>query len=274
MSDTFVALIPKKEHMNNLKTYLITGGSSGIGLDIAEKLASEGKQVVTVSRERQKINRALKEKPHLKEKVDFLTGDVSDAQSINSIKEYLEKEYGVLHGLINSAGVISVGTLETLSAEEWQRMLDVNLTGPFLMTKTLLPLLKKANGASVINISSIAGLRPGTSIGYSVSKAGLDMLTRFLTANLGPYKIRVNSINPGLVRTNLHFDNNLFDNREDYEKMVEGARARHPVGRIGEPGDISSIVKFLLSEEASWISGSIIPVDGGVTQENGFLPEK
>jgi NAD(P)-dependent dehydrogenase (short-subunit alcohol dehydrogenase family) len=187
---------------------------------------------------------------------------------------YLNDKYGVLHGLINSAGVISLGTLETLSAEDWQKMLDVNLTGPFLVAKTMLPLLKKANGASVINISSIAGLRPGTSLGYSVSKAGLDMLTRFLVADLGPYNIWVNSINPGLVKTNLHFDNQIFDNSEDYEKMVEGARIRHPLKRVGEPEYIANTVAFLLSDEASWISGAIVPVAGGVTEENNFLPFK
>ncbi|MFW6352578.1 MAG: SDR family oxidoreductase, partial [Bacteroidota bacterium] len=100
------------------------------------------------------------------------------------------------------------------------------------------------------------------------------MLTRFLVADLGPYNIRVNSINPGLVRTNLHFDNNLVNNQEDYEKMVENARVRHPLKRIGEPEDIANMVKFLLSDEASWISGSIVPLAGGVTEENSFLPPK
>ncbi|MFO8000405.1 MAG: SDR family oxidoreductase [Marinilabilia sp.] len=260
--------------MQTKKTYLITGGSSGIGLAIGEKLTSQGHQVVSVSRNKRKIERALEEKPHLKNKVDFITGDVSTTDDIKAIYKHINEHYGILHGLVNSAGVISVGTLETLEAGDWQKMLDVNLTGPFLVTKTLLPLLKKANGAAIVNISSIAGLRPGTSIGYSVSKAGLDMFTRFLTADLGPYKIRVNSVNPGLVRTPLHFDNQLVDNREDYENMVEKARVRHPVGRVGETKDIAGIVSYLLSDEASWISGSIIPVDGGVTEENNLIPPK
>ena len=260
--------------MKDKKVILITGGSSGIGLSIAEKLIAQNHQVISVSRNQEKIERALNEKPLLKDKVDFITGDVSNQKSIDHLFSYIQKQYGVLHGLINSAGVIGIGTLETLSTSDWQQMLDVNLTGPFLMAKTLLPLLKKARGASVINISSIAGLRPGTSIGYSVSKAGLDMLTRFLVADLGPYNIRVNSINPGLVKTHLHFDNNIFSNQEDYNKMLEGARVRHPLKKVGEPEDISNMVKFLLSEEASWISGAIIPLAGGVTEENGFLPPK
>lgn len=258
----------------NPKVYLITGGSSGIGLDIAEKLIAQNHQLISVSRHQEKITRALSEKPHLKDKVDFVTGDVASQDSINQLYSHINEKYGVLHGIVHSAGVIHLGTLETLSSSDWQKMLDVNLTGPFLMTKTMLPLLKKANGASIINISSIAGLRPGTSIGYSVSKAGLDMLTRFLVADLGPYNIRVNSINPGLVKTHLHFDNDIFTNQEDYDKMVEGARVRHPLKKVGEPADIANMVRFLLSEEASWISGAIIPVAGGVTEENGFLPPK
>ncbi|WP_010664164.1 SDR family NAD(P)-dependent oxidoreductase [Marinilabilia salmonicolor] len=260
--------------MDNKKVILITGGSSGIGLSIAEKLTGQNYKVISVSRNQEKIERAVKEKPQLKNKVDFIPGDVSSQESIGKLFSYIQNQYGVLHGLINSAGIISIGTLETLSPADWQMMLNVNLTGPFLMAKTMLPLLKKANGASVINISSIAGLRPGTSIGYSVSKAGLDMLTRFLVADLGPYNIRVNSINPGLVKTHLHFDNNIFTSREDYDKMIEGARVRHPLKRVGEPVDIANMVNFLISDEASWISGAIIPLAGGVTEENGFLPPK
>jgi len=260
--------------MKNTKIYLVTGGSSGIGLAIAEKLASDGAKVISVSRNSKKIERALGEKPHLRGKVDFITGDVSNQQEIDKLAKYIHDEYGVLHGLVNSAGIISVGTLETLDPSDWQKMLDVNLTGPFLVTKTILPLLKKANGAAIVNISSIAGMRPGTSIGYSVSKAGLDMFTRFLTADLGPYKIRVNSVNPGLVRTHLHFDNQLVNNQDDYETMIENARVRHPVGRIGETSDIANMVAYLLSDEASWMSGTIIPLDGGVTEENNLMPPK
>lgn len=260
--------------MKEQKTYLVTGGSSGIGLGIAEMLSSKNNLVISVSRSQEKIDRTLKENPSLEQKIDFITGDVALQSDIDKIYRYVAKKYGVLHGLINSAGIISVGTLETLSKAEWQQMLDVNLTGPFMVTKTLLPLLKNAQGASVINISSIAGLRPGYSIGYSVSKAGLDMLTRFLTDDLAPYKIRVNSINPGLIRTNLQLDNDLYKSREEYEKMVENARERYPLKRIGEPEDISNLVDFLLSEKGSWISGNIIPVAGGITETNSFLPKK
>ena len=256
------------------KVFLISGGSSGIGLAIVAGLAAEGHQVISLSRSREKIERGLKQYPDLENKVDFITGDISSEQDAENVRKHVAEKYGVLHGLVNNAGVLTKGTMETISVEDWKFTLDVNLTGPYIITKALLPLLKKAGSASVVNISSVAGLKPGTSVAYSVSKAGMDMLTRFLAGDLGPYKIRVNSVNPGLVRTNIHLDNKVVADRESYDAMLDKARPRYPLGEIGEPEDIANMVMFLLSDDAAWISGSIIPVDGGVMVENDLIPPK
>ncbi len=256
------------------KVFLISGGSSGIGLSIASRLQKEGHQVVSLSRSPEKVERALREMPDLKGKVDFINGDISDPGDAERIFKELEKRYGRLDGLVNNAGVLTKGTMETISVEDWKFTLDVNLTGPYILTKALLPLLKKAGSASVVNISSVAGLKPGTSVAYSVSKAGLDMLTRFLAGDLGPYNIRVNSVNPGLVRTHIHLDNKVVEDRGAYEAMLQKAEPRYPIGRIGQPEDISSLVHFLLSDESSWITGSIITADGGVMVENDLIPPK
>lgn len=258
----------------NDKNVLITGGSSGIGLAIAGELVQKNYRVISLSRSLQKIERAWQERPDLKEKVDFITGDVSDQAQLEKVKGYIWEKYGVLHGLVNNAGVLTKGTMETISIDDWKFTLDINLTGPYLLTKTLLPMLKEANGASIVNISSVAGLKPGTSVAYSVSKAGLDMLTRFLAGDLGPYKIRVNSVNPGLVRTHIHLDNKVVADKEAYEVMLDKARPRYPLGEIGEPADIAAMVSFLLSDESKWITGSIITVDGGVMVENDLIPPK
>ncbi len=258
----------------NDKNVLITGGSSGIGLAIAGELVQKNYRVISLSRSLQKIERAWQERPDLKEKVDFITGDVSDRAQAKKVQAYIKEQYGVLHGLVNNAGVLTKGTMETISIDDWKFTLDINLTGPYLLTKTLLPLLKEANGASIVNISSVAGLKPGTSVAYSVSKAGLDMLTRFLAGDLGPYKIRVNSVNPGLVRTHIHLDNKVVADKEAYEAMLDKARPRYPLGEIGEPADIAAMVSFLLSDESKWITGSIITVDGGVMVENDLIPPK
>ncbi len=256
------------------KNYLVSGGSSGIGLSIAARLIERGSQVISLSRSEEKIGRAKQERPEIADKVDFITGDISKPGDVEKIVTYVEEKYGVLHGLVNNAGVLTKGTIETISLEDWQFTLDVNLTGPYILTKALLPFLRKAEGASVVNISSVAGLKPGTSVAYSVSKAGLDMLTRFLAGDLGPYDIRVNSVNPGLVRTHIHLDNRVIEDREAYEAMLEKARPRYPLGKIGMPEDISSAVTFLLSDEAKWITGSILTVDGGVMVENDLIPPK
>lgn len=256
------------------KNVLITGGSSGIGLAIAGELQKKGYRVISLSRSKDKIERAWKERPDLRDRVEFITGDVSEQLQVEKVRAHIEEKYGMLHGLVNNAGVLTRGTIETISLDDWRFTLDINLTGPYMLTKTLLPLLKRANGASIVNISSVAALKPGTSVGYSVAKAGLDMLTRFLAGDLGPYKIRVNSVNPGLVRTHIHLDNNVVADKEAYEAMLDKARPRYPLGEIGEPGDIANMVSFLLSEEAKWVTGSIITVDGGVMVENDLIPPK
>lgn len=256
------------------KVYLVSGGSSGIGLQILRDITDQGNIAISLSRNKEKVERALKQFPDLEGRADFILGDISNTTDAEKILNYLESRYGSLNGLVNNAGVLTKGTIETVSTDDWKFTLDVNLTGPYILTKALLPLLKNAGGASIVNISSVAGLKPGTGIAYSVSKAGLDMLTRFLAGDLGPYNIRVNSVNPGLVRTNIHLDNKIFDDRDSYEKMLGKASPRYPLGRIGEADDISSMVLFLLSEQASWITGSIIPIDGGVMVENDLIPPK
>ncbi|MDR4988278.1 MAG: SDR family oxidoreductase [Bacteroidales bacterium] len=256
------------------KTVLVTGGSSGIGLAVAALLTDHGYQVVSLSRSAEKIARARKEHPEITNRIDFISGDISKPGDAARILHYLDKNYGVLHGLVNNAGVLTKGSLETISLEDWQYTLNVNLNGPFILTKALLPLLRKANGASVVNISSVAGLKPGTSLPYSVSKAGLDMFTRFLAGDLGTYGIRVNSVNPGLVRTNIHLDNQIVASDQEYETMLEKSRPRYPLGRIGNAHDVAAMVCFLISEEAGWVTGSIITVDGGVMVENDLIPPK
>jgi NAD(P)-dependent dehydrogenase (short-subunit alcohol dehydrogenase family) len=257
------------------KVVLITGGSSGIGLAIADKLIQKtGWTILSLSRSEEKIDRARKEFPDLCEKMTFITGDVSNNTDCESLADRISKQYGALHGLVNNAGVVTWGGMEKISPDEWDKILRINLTGPFLLTKALLPLLKMAEGASVVNISSIASKQPGTSVAYSVSKAGLDMLTEYLAGDLGPYKIRVNAINPGLVKTNLHLDNKVFTDKQVYLDMLGRAKDRYPIGRIGRPEDIANLTAFLLSEEASWITGATIKADGGNTLFNELIPPK
>jgi NAD(P)-dependent dehydrogenase (short-subunit alcohol dehydrogenase family) len=216
----------------------------------------------------------LESKPSLRDQIEFITGDVSSESDCERVRTYVEEKYGVLHGLINNAGILTKGGMEAISYDQWKNNLDINLNAPYLLSKTLLPLLKEANGASIINISSIASLKPGSSVAYSVSKAGLDMLTEFMAGDLGPYGIRVNSINPGLVKTNIHLDNKIVEDDNAYQAMLEKSVTRYPVGRIGQPEDIASLALFLLSDDSSFITGAIIKADGGANIYNDLIPPK
>lgn len=261
--------------MADKQIFLTTGGSSGIGLSCILKLSEDkNNQVISFSRSGEKIKRALKEMGEKPANVEFLNGDVSNEKDCDSLVTYLDKHFGKLHGLVNGAGVITKGGIEMISYDQWKYNLDVNLNGPYLLTQKMLPLLKKAEGASVVNISSVAAMRPGTSVAYSVSKAGLDMLTEFLAGDLAPYKIRVNSVNPGLVKTNIHLDNQIFKTEKAYEEMTEKAKERYPLERIGTSEEVADLILYLLSPKASWITGSIFKIDGGSLIFNELLPPK
>jgi len=258
-----------------MKNILITGGSSGIGLAIAELLIKEGGyRVISLSRSQEKISRALSEKPTLKDKIDFVSGDVSKPEDCQRVFEFIEKKYKMLHGLVNNAGMLTAGGILDIDYTLWKKNLDINLNAPYLLTQTLIPLLKASANASIVNISSIASRSPGRSISYSVSKAGLDMLTEFLAGELGPYNIRVNAVNPGLVETNLHLDSKVISNTNEYKKMLEKSIIKYPIGLIGKPEDIAQMVHFLLSDKSLWVTGSILRIDGGTSVFNDILPRK
>lgn len=254
------------------KTYVVTGGTSGIGLAVVTELIKEGHRVISLSRSQTKIDGARALSPSIHDGVDFLLGDAANSADIEKLFRFIEDNYGVVHGLVNNAATLNRGTLETTPVADWERVMQVNLNGPFMMTRAMLPLMKCAEGASVVNISSVASIKPGTSLAYSVSKAGLDMFTKYLAGELGHYGIRVNAVNPGLIRTNLHYDNQIVADKAAYDAMVDKALNRYPLGKVGEPADIAGMVLYLLSEKARWITGSIITVDGGLLNENTLRP--
>ncbi|HSV88906.1 MAG TPA: SDR family oxidoreductase [Bacteroidales bacterium] len=258
-----------------MKNILITGGSSGIGLAIARQLANEGGwNIVSISRSPDKVKSAIARYPVLKDSVEFINGNVGSPDECGPIAKYLFDKYKVLHGLVNNAGMLTSGGIHDINYETWRSNLQVNLDAPYVLTQQLLPMLKAAQQASVINISSIASETPGRSIAYSVSKAGLDMLTKFLAGELGPFKIRVNGISPGLVETSLHLDSKVITSEANYREMLLKSSEKYPIGRIGQPEDIAHLASFLLSEKSLWITGVIVKIDGGTSVFNEILPKK
>ncbi|MGH7163471.1 MAG: SDR family NAD(P)-dependent oxidoreductase, partial [Planctomycetota bacterium] len=238
------------------KTVLVTGGSSGIGKEIATRFRTAGARVAIMGRRAgllAEVARAIGALP--------LPGDVrsrADAQA--AVKECVE-QLGGLTTLVNNAGVIGSGTTADTPPEEWERLLDTNLLGTVHMSRAALPYLRRGEGASLLNLSSVAGSRPYAAVtAYCVSKAAVEMFTRCLALELAPEKVRVNAIAPGVVATNLHTVTNAVP---DYPAFLDRSKETHPLGFVGEPGDVAALALFLSSDAARWITGGVFPLDGG-----------
>ncbi len=246
------------------KIVLITGGTSGIGYGTVEYLLENGNyDIIVVSRKQESIDSAVLKLGSNSKNVKFLIGDVSKEADCKKIYNKIEKEYHKLDGLVNCAGIIKLGGIEEQTLEEWNHSININLTGIFLLTKTLLPLLKKGTNTSVVNISSMSSERAGGSIAYCASKAGVDMLTKYMGQELGKYNIRVNSVNPAAVYTNIYVASGDYT-QEDYDKWSEDKKKLYPLGRIGyAKQDIAPTIEFLLSDKSLWTTGAIYLVDGG-----------
>lgn len=246
------------------KIILVTGGASGIGLGIIEYLLSTKNYiVVSMSKGIKHINEA-KEKIGA-EQVIFLQGDVTDENDCKMVYEIINEKYGRLDGIVNAAGIVRRGGIEEQTLEEWNISLKTNLTSIFLIVKCLLPLLKKGCNSSIINISSISSKIPSGSISYATSKAGVDMLTKYLAKDLAKYNIRVNAINPGTIYSNIDISAGSFTIQE-YNARLEAKKENYPLKRLGKAKeDIGPMVELLLSDKSLWTTGASFFIDGGIS---------
>ena len=238
------------------KVALVTGGSRGIGFAIAKILSDNGASVVITSKDSEKIKQA-------EAKISNSFGITCDIKKKNEVQNVLDqtiKKFGKLDILVNNAGIFpKIKLLHEIEEEEWNEVLDVNLTGQFRFTKEAIPHLQKTSGC-IINISSDAGLKAYQGFNadaYSASKAALIVLTKCWALEYAKNKIRVNCICPGVVDTDM--TKPFLKNQKDIEFMNN----EHPLGRIGQPEEIGKSVLYFASDDALWITGAILTVDGG-----------
>lgn len=236
-----------------MRSYVVTGGSSGIGLAVVRLLLEQGDaQVFCIARS----GADALDDP----RVRFIATDVSDPEQCRAAAARVLQETDAIEGLVNSAGIIRGGGVETTQWDEWNEVMRVNVGGVLNVTQAFLPLVRQGAGRAIVNVSSVCSLRPCDTLAYSVSKAGVDMLTRCMAAELAKERIRVNCVNPGVVRSNLQVSAGIVD---DYEAFLRQRGRMHPLGRVGEPVDIAEAIVFLLGPKASWITAAHLSVDGG-----------
>lgn len=238
---------------------LVTGAGTGIGRATAIRLAGAGARVALAGRREgplRDVAAAIGEGASC-----VIPGDVTRGDDARRMVETTVGELGGLDILVNAAGILQAGSIESTSLDDWDHMLDVNLRAVVQLTQLALPHLERRRG-NIVNISSVTGTRafPGI-LAYCVSKAGVDQLTRCLALELADRGIRVNAVNPGVVVTELHRAGGMGE--EQYAAFLERGKSTHPLGRVGRPEEVAEVVLFLASDAAAWMTGGTLPIDGG-----------
>lgn len=247
------------------KVALVTGAARGIGLATAKRFLADNWRVALLDIDAATLGQAMAEldAPHV---TQALTCDVADPVAVAEAFDALAERFGRLDALVNNAGTAVFKPLLETSYDEWQRVLAVNLTGPFLCTQAGAPLMADGGGGAIVNITSISGLRASTlRVAYGTSKAGLAHLTKQQAAELAALGIRVNAVAPGPVDTAMAKAVHSKEIRADYHDAI-------PLNRYGLEEELAEAIFFLCSEKASYITGQVLAVDGGFDAVGIGLP--
>jgi NAD(P)-dependent dehydrogenase (short-subunit alcohol dehydrogenase family) len=241
---------------------IVTGASSGIGRATAAKLSDAGVSVLAVGRNETSLGmltsaaRGPDAVP-----IEPFVADLSESGAAARIVDAADRRFGGLDILVNAAGLIAMGSIETTTHESWERMMAVNATAPFQLMHAAVPHLIERKGC-IVNVSSVNGLRSFAGVlAYCVSKSALDQLTRCAALELAPKGVRVNAVNPGVTVTNLHRRAGMGE--DQYRAFLERSKETHPIGRPGQADEIADLILFLCSPRAAWITGDTISIDGG-----------
>jgi len=247
------------------KVVLVTGGSSGIGKAIAKRFLAEGGKVMISGRSEARCREAVGELKGIGNgEIDFVQGDVSKPSDAERMVHETVEKYGSIDILVNNAGVYLEKRAEETTEEEWDQVIDINLKGVFLCSKAAYPHFRKQGGGNIVNVSSDSGISGIPSeAAYCASKGAVTNLTRAMALDYAKENIRVNAVCPAVIDTPmLQRDVEIRENQDEY--LAEVARL-HPVGRIGKDVEVAFAVLMLASDEAGFITGINLPVDGGIT---------
>ena len=239
------------------KTAIITGGGSGIGLATARAFCKEGAKVILFGRRKEKLISAADE---LGDSVLIVQGDMTHNDDLDQLINKTLNNFKGIDILVNSAGLYNGAPLHEISDSQWDGMMDINIRSVFQLTRRVLPIMMAQKSGSIVHISSILGLIAVPQVAaYNVSKGALNQFSRSIAVEYGSYGIRSNSICPGLIETDM-----TADLMKDASLMQEWSK-EYPIGRFGKPEDVASACLFLASDESSFITGTVLPVDGGFT---------
>lgn len=243
------------------KTVIVTGSSSGIGEGIARRFAKEGANVVLNSRSEDDLKNVAADLDQ--DRVLIFAGDVSDRDFCDRLIAETVRRFGGLDTLVNNAGIGAFGPLENASDDDIDKVFAINVKGVLYLSRAAIPHLRKTKG-SIVNTSSVSGIGGDWTLPiYNASKGAVTNLTRSLALGLGKDGVRVNAVLPSLTRSDM--SQGILEQKAVMDRFMD----RIPLGRIGEPDDIAGPVLFLASEDAKFVTGANLPVDGGVSASNG-----
>jgi 3-oxoacyl-[acyl-carrier protein] reductase len=243
------------------RVVIVTGSARGIGRAIALSFVREGAKVALVDVDKEKLEILKNEIEKKNGKAMTISCDITKTVEVKAMVNGVQNAFGRVDILVNNAGIIRRGTIETVTEEDWDRVIEVNLKGTFNCCKAVAHLMKEQGYGKIVNVSSIAG-KVGditSAPGYGPSKAGVDALTKTLARQLAPYGINVNAISPHAIETEM--------SAQWSEERRKEIIASIPLGRLGKPEDVAAAVLFLASEEASFITGEILDVNGGALMD-------
>jgi NAD(P)-dependent dehydrogenase (short-subunit alcohol dehydrogenase family) len=246
------------------KVAIVTGGGSGIGKEVAARLVKAGASVVIGGRDEAKLARAAAEIDPTGAKVRLHAGDIAKPATAHALVDRATREFGGVDILVNNAGVFRPKSFLEVNESEYDGFLDTILKGKFFMAQAAARAMQKRGGGVIVQTGSLWAMQAigaTPSAAYSAANAGVHALTRNLAIELAAANIRINTVAPGVVETPVY---NTFMTDDEVKRTLPTFNAFHPLGRNGQPADVADAILFLASPHASWITGTVLPVDGGV----------